>query len=147
MNNYPQSIAELDLDAVIITPEILAAVKRFAASKPYRGSTEERIEKFRTAINDICHAAGVEPPSVNFSIDETQGSGGSFYSPATKQIFLNGTMSIITLLHELRHHLPHGESEHVACAWSLRLFRDCFPGSWGRLSFNGHMAVKPGRDK
>ena len=58
MNNYPQSIAELDLDAVIITPEILAAVKRFAASKPYRGSTEERIEKFRTAINDICHAAG-----------------------------------------------------------------------------------------
>jgi hypothetical protein len=141
MNNYPRSIAELDLDAVIITPEILAAVKRFAKSKPYRGSTAERIEKFRAAINDICRAAGVEPPTVNISIDERQGSGGSFYCPATKQIFLTGRPSVITALHEVSHHL-NGESEHVACAWSLRLFRDCFPRSWGRLKFDRHMAIK-----
>jgi hypothetical protein len=50
MSRYPQSIAELDLDAVVIVPEIIAAVKRFAASKPYRGLTPERVEKFRTTV-------------------------------------------------------------------------------------------------
>jgi hypothetical protein len=140
MNNYPQ-INELDLNAVVISPEIVASVKRFAASKPYRGSTTERIEKFTTAINDICRAAGVEPPDLHFSFDEHQSSGGSFYCPATKQMALVGRPSVITALHEVSHHLRE-ESEHVACAWSLRLFRDCFPTSWSRLKFNGHMAVK-----
>jgi hypothetical protein len=141
VKNYPHSIAELDLDSVQLTPEFIAAVKRFAASKPYRGSTPERIEKFRTLIHEVCAAAGVKPPSVMFSIDEEQSSGGSFYCPALKQIVLVGRPSVITTLHEVCHYL-HGESEHVACAWSLRLFRDCFPRSWSRLKFSGHMALK-----
>jgi hypothetical protein len=49
MSRYPGSIAELDLDAVQLTPQITEAVERFAAAKPYRlaalgicGLTEDR---------------------------------------------------------------------------------------------------------
>ncbi|MGA2441922.1 MAG: hypothetical protein ABSH08_13265 [Tepidisphaeraceae bacterium] len=141
MNIYPRSIDELDLDAVQLTPEIVVAVKRFAAAKPYRGSIPERIEKFRAAIVDICSAAGVEKPRLLFEPDERQSSGNSCFIPATRTIILRGRLSVITALHEIAHVL-FGHSEHVACAWSLRLFRDCFPRSWSRLQFSGHMAVK-----
>jgi hypothetical protein len=141
MNDYPKSIHQLDLDSVVISPEIIAAVRHFASAKPYRGSIPERVEKFRTLINDVCEAAGVEPPDLHFSFDESQSSGGSFYCPATKQIVLIGMPSVITTLHEVCHYL-NGPSEHVACAWSLRLFRECFPNSFTRLKFSGHMAIK-----
>ena len=139
--NYPQSIAELDLDAVELTPEVISAVKRFAKSKPYRGSIPERVEKFRTAINDICRAAGVEPPRLIIVPNELQNSGNSCCIPALGTIILRGRLSVITALHEIAHFL-YGSSEHRACAWSLRLFRDCFPRSWSRLDFVGHMATR-----
>ena len=139
-NNYPQSIAELDLDAVELAPEIIAAVKRFARSKPYRGSIPERIEKFRKAVNDICRAAGVEPPRLIIVPNELQSSGNSCCIPALETIILRGRLSVITALHEVGH-LLFGPSEHRACAWSLRLFRDLFPRSWSRLNFQGHMAT------
>jgi len=139
-NDYPESIAELDLDAVQISPAILNAVKRFASSKPYRGSTRRRIQKFSRAIHDICDAAGVERPRLLFVPDETQDSGQSACIPAIRTIILRGRLSVITSLHEVSH-LLNGPSEYVACAWSLRLFRDCFPRSWSRLRFDGHVAV------
>jgi hypothetical protein len=139
--NYPSSIAELDLNAIQIALEIVAAVKRFAASKPYRGSITQRIEKFSTAVNDICQAAGVEPPHLIFEIDERQSSGSSSCIPSTRTIILRGRLSVITALHEVAH-LLYGSSEYTACAWSLRLFRDCFSKSWERLGFTGHMAVR-----
>jgi hypothetical protein len=139
-NDYPKSISELDLDAVQISPAILTAVKRFAASKPYRGSTRRRIQKFSRAIRDICDAAGVERPRLLFVPDERQDSGRSACIPALRTIILRGRLSVITCLHEVSH-LLNGPSEHVACAWSLRLFRDCFPRSWSRLRFDGHVAI------
>jgi hypothetical protein len=141
MNNYPRSVAELNLDAVHLTPEVIAAVKLFAAARPYRGTISERVEKFRTAINDICRGARVEPPRLLFEPDERQTSGNSCCIPATRTIILRGRLSVITCLHEVGH-LLYGSSEYQACAWSLRLFRECFPKSWSRLQFNGHMAVK-----
>lgn len=141
MSNYPNSIDELDLEAVQITPEVLAAVKRFARRKPYRGTAPERVEKFRTAVNDICRAAGAEQPRLVFAPDELQSSGNSCCIPALRAIILRGRLSVITTLHETAH-LLFGPSERVACSWSLRLYRDCFPRSWSRLRFDGHVAKK-----
>ena len=113
-NSYPQSLSELDLDAVVISPEIAAAVKRFAAAKPYRGTIQERQDKFAAAARDICIAAGVTPPRLLFVTDERESSGSSGYNPATRSIILRGRLSVITALHEIGHML-HGPSEHVAC--------------------------------
>ncbi len=55
-------------------------------------------------------------------------------------ILLRGRLSVITMLHEIGHAL-HGRSERTACAWSLAYFRACFPKSWERLRFSGHMAT------
>lgn len=145
MNNYPQDIAELDLDAVQLAPQMLEAARRFAASRPWRGTVKRRKAKFRAAIKDICVAAGVKPPRVIFAVDEESESGRSCCVPALGLIVLRGRLSVITALHEVIH-LLHGPSEKTAVAISLALFRVAFPRSFRRLTFRGHMAVARRRD-
>lgn len=142
-SHYPSSISDIDLDGVTPLPEVVAAVLRLVAAKPYKGSLAQRQAKFRRTIADICEASGVRQPQVAFRTDEGLSSGLSFYRPRSHLIVLVGSLSVITCLHEVAHAI-FGPSEHVACAWSLRLFRDCFPKSWSRLRFDGHVAVKPG---
>src|SRR5438874_2436465 len=110
MNDYPQSIDELDLDAVRLAPEIVDAARRFAASRPWRGTLKQRKAKFRTAIRDICVAAGAKRPRVIFAVDEETDSGRSSCVPALGLIVLRGRLSVITALHEVMH-LLHGASE------------------------------------
>lgn len=133
MHGYPNSVAELDLDAIELSPTVVAAVRRFARSRPWRGSLAERKTKFRAAIRRICRAAGIAPPRVRFDVDETTGSGASCYMVGAHTIVLRGRLSVITMLHEIAHAL-HGKSEHIACTWSLAYFRACFPRSWRRLA-------------
>jgi len=140
MHDYPDSAHELDLNGVDLSPTILAAVQRFARSRPWRGSLAERTIKFRVAIRNICRAAGIRPPRICFHVDEGRDSGASCYLPGAHVIILRGRLSVITALHEIGHAL-HGSSERMACAWSLAYFRECFPRSWRRLRFEGHMAV------
>lgn len=49
--------------------------------------------------------------------------------------------SIISALHELGHHF-YGSSELLACRYSVGLFKECFPASYGKLVWKGHMLVK-----
>jgi hypothetical protein len=46
--------------------------------------------------------------------------------------------SIISTLHEFAHHLL-GPDELEACAWSVNLFKKCFPKKYEKLSWKGHM--------
>lgn len=138
MPDYPQSVSEvIDLTAKY-RPAVLAAVRRFAASKPYRGTLEERRAKFATLNRELAAAYDVEPPILVFEGDGTGDSGASCYSPATRTITMRGRLSMISLTHEWSH-FRHGRSERKACHWSLNLFRRCFPTSWQRLRFEGHM--------
>ncbi len=45
-DNYPTSIDELLLDPVTFEPAMIACAKRFASRKPWRGTLEERRQKF-----------------------------------------------------------------------------------------------------
>ena len=112
----------------------------FAASRPWRGTLKQRKAKFRTAIREICAAAGAKPPRMIFAVDEETDSGRSCCVPALGLIVLRGRLSVITALHEIMH-LLHGSSERTAVARSLALFRAAFPRSFRRLTFSGHMAV------
>lgn len=140
MADYPGNIDEVDLDAVALSAEVCNAAKRFAASRPWRGTVAERKAKFRSAIKDICSAAGARSPRVVFALNEAMDSGRSCFIPAAHTIVLRGRLSAVTMLHEIAH-LLHGPSEHIAVAWSLAVFRAAFPRSFRRLTFVGHMAL------
>lgn len=64
----------------------------------------------------------------------------SYYQHLTKTIVLKD-LSIITALHEFRHHLGYGEID--ACRFSVQLFQQTFPRSYAKLVWEGHMLKKP----
>jgi hypothetical protein len=138
VNPYPRSVAEvLDPDKGYKSAA-LRAVGEFARSKPWRGTVAERQEKFRSLNAALAVAYGVSEPCLVFEIDERRDSGGSCYVPATQRIILRGRLSVVSYLHEFAH-FRFGRSERTACRWSNNLFRRCFPRSWSRLTFDGHM--------
>ena len=139
MPDYPQSIDGL-IDANMVFPAaVMEAVEAFAGSKPWRGDLETRRMKFQKLNADLATATGVTSPTLTFSGNDHGDSGNSCYSRELNVIGLDGKLSVITFLHEWGH-VIHGSSEVDACRWSLNLFQRCFPWSWARLRFEGHMA-------
>ncbi|MFA6325473.1 MAG: hypothetical protein WCX46_04580 [Candidatus Paceibacterota bacterium] len=64
------------------------------------------------------------------------------YTPKHKIITIDiDKPSIISILHELGHHL-FGNSELEACRWSIWLFKECFPSSYKKLEWKGHLLIK-----
>lgn len=65
------------------------------------------------------------------------------YRPEAKQILAQTeNPSIISALHELAHHLT-GASETEACRFSIGIFIKCFPKTYAKLEWHGHMLKKP----
>jgi hypothetical protein len=139
MNDYPKSIEELDLDSVQFPPAAIDAMRRLARSRPWRGTISQRKRKLLRLNADLAAAYGVPAPRVLFGLDGGD-SGRSCYIPALNTIIMRGTEpSVITLTHEVFHCIL-GSSEREVCRASLSLFKRCFPRSWKRLRFDGHMA-------
>jgi len=135
---YPSNLQAALGQPLTFRPSTLKAVRAFAAAKPWRGSFEERQTKFRQLHADLCRIYRVNPTLV-IQGDGTGDSGGSSFQSGANVITLTGRLSVITFLHEWGHVLK-GHSEFEACRWSLRLFQRCFPRSWGRITFEGHVA-------
>lgn len=143
-NNYPASVNEIIVAGKKYNPAALRAVKRFAKSKPWQGTLEERHEKLRQLNVELAAAYGVQPPALVFRSGGSDGdSGASCYIPGARIIILRGKLSVITYLHEFAHHL-YGHDEQIACRWSVNLFRRCFPKSWTKVKFDGHMVRRTG---
>jgi hypothetical protein len=144
MHIYPSSSDEAFGQPLNFRPKTLRSVQAFARSRPWVGTFDERCGKFRILHSDLCAIYGMNTDLV-FKTEGTGDSGASSYSPSTDTISLRGRLSVITFLHEWGHALK-GESEHEACRWSLQLFARCFPRSWERLRFEGHVARRRERD-
>lgn len=139
-NNYPASVHEVLVEGKKYHPAALRAVRKFAKSKPWSGSLSERQTKLRELNENLSAAYDVRPPQLVFGPAEpATDSGGSFYIRGLNAIVMRGRLSVVTYLHEFAHHL-YGSDERKVCRWSLNLFRRCFPKSWEKLSFEGHMA-------
>jgi hypothetical protein len=138
--NYPKTVAEVLDDQITFRPAVLRAVRAYAKSKPWRGTLEERRQKIRTLYAALAAAYGIPTPTLVFGDNGDGDSGRSCAIPAMRTVVLRGKTSAITALHEFAHLL--GKDEHGACRWSLNLFRRCFPRSWSRLTFEGHMMRK-----
>ena len=140
MRLYPQNL-EVALGQLLKFPAAtLNAVRAFAASKPWRGSFEERQSKFRQLHADFCRIYGVNP-TLQIEGNGTGDSGASSYCPIKNTITLVGRLSVITFLHEWGHVL-NGADEFAACRWSLRLFQRCFSKSFNRLRWEGHVGKR-----
>ena len=64
------------------------------------------------------------------------------YSPSENKIYAKSdSPSIISALHELGHFL-YGRSELKACAFSVGMFKTCFPNSYAKLKWERHLLVK-----
>src|SRR4051794_27713666 len=138
--NYPATVAEVLDPSIKFPPEALRAVKKLARSKPWLGTYAERRAKFEMLIHDLSAAYRISCPRIICDGIDGGGSGRSCYIPRLHTIVLRGRLSVVSALHEFGHAL--GKDERKACRWSINLFRRCFPRSWQRVRFDGHMVRK-----
>lgn len=96
--------------------------------------SEEKIVEF---TNTICYNNGIEAPIVTFR-EKNKVLNEGIYIGYKKEIIFYGFPSLITVLHELRHHiqqetklfdieLSYEDREIEARAWSSSLFYSVFP--------------------
>jgi hypothetical protein len=141
---YPDTVAEVIDDSLTFKPAALAAVRRFKAAHPWRGSLDEQHAKFKTLHDELCAAYGLTPPPrLVFGNDHVSCSGSSCYFPALNTIVLRGKLSVVTYLHEFAH--ARGKGERGAATFSINLFKRVWPILFARCSHDGHMLRAPRR--
>ncbi len=114
-------------------------MRRFARSKPWQGTHQQRARKFARLNRALAEAYGIDTPRLTIYSDR---AGRDCYIPALHTICLGSRMSVVTYLHEFAH--ARGMDERQACRWSINLFRRCFPRSFARCDTRGHMLVAGG---
>lgn len=134
---YPHRVEDVLDPTMTFDPKVVTSVKRFSRSRPWRGTVAERQKKFRKLHVELAKALSVNPPILIFSRSAHGDTRESCYILSQDTIILVG-LSVVTFLHEWGHRL-HGRSEREACRWSINLFRECFPRSFARCRFEGHM--------
>ena len=102
-----------------------------------KGAQPIKFQALSDIISNIASEIYKKPVDVEYN-PETYSCA---YSPARNVIIINSSLSVISALHELAHHL-FGASEKKACIWSVHLFRKTFPTAYSRLEWDGHMMVK-----
>src|SRR5687768_4180524 len=102
-NAYPASVAEVLDDRTTFRPAALRAVKAFARSRPWAGSSDERKQKFRDVNRALAEAYEVAQPQLVFGELDGGDSGRSCCIPRLSCIILTGKLSVVTFLHEFAH--------------------------------------------
>lgn len=138
--DYPETVTEVLDDGARFKPAALRALREFRRSRPWRGSVQEREEKFRALHRALAGAYSIREPELLFEALDGGTSGRSHYIPALHRIVLSGKLSVVTYLHEFAH--ARGMGERGAARWSINLFRRVFPRQYGRLIHVGHMLVR-----
>ena len=138
---YPQTAAECLSDNIKYRRGVIAAVKAFKRSGPWKGSIETRKKKFRRLNGRLAEAYGMPAPELHFEGIDGSFSGASSCSRRSRGqpavITMRGKLSVVTFLHEFAHAL--GKGERGACRWSINLFRRVFPRQFARLRADGHV--------
>jgi signal recognition particle subunit SEC65 len=124
-------------EGVRVKGSAVRAVKDMVREGFYQADSDTQWEMLKVLGVRICSDYGVEAPKLNRSRSE-------HYSPSDRSIGLPKTSSIISYLHELRHHLQHTldkrypghNQEEDARAWSLRVFKVACPKSFKKSAFN-----------
>jgi hypothetical protein len=139
---YPKTVAEVLNDQMTFRPAALTALRAFKASRPWRGSLDDRHQKFKTIHSALCEAYSLNPPPrLIFGNDHASCSGNSCFIPAMNVIILRGRLSVVSYLHEFGH--ARGMTERAAAAFSINLYRRIWPKLFARCIHDGHMLRAP----
>ena len=134
--NYPTQ-EEIMNSPVKHKKETLKAVKgwrQLVWKEVKNGNPREKFDGLARLINIISMVYN-KPCIVIF---EPDGQIGCRYNPVTKTIVIDRSLSIVSTLHELAHHL-FGENEKIACRWSIWLFKKVWPKAFAKLRWEGHL--------
>lgn len=127
-------------------PEAIKRVRAIIKDGYYKKNERGQLNMLTQLLNEICDIYGVTPPNVSYGTQHF-GAFGS-YNPGTQTINLSNT-SIVTALHELRHHFQHTEgfgregynSEQDAHGWSIGLFAKAVPKMFEKAVKGGKIAA------
>lgn len=119
-------------------PEVLTLVRSWKRDlwRDYKVSPDMKREALKVLVNKLADIYG-KPVAIEFA----EGAPTGRYFIRQQKIYITGTPSIITVLHELAHHL-FGADELKACRWSVWLFKRTFPKAFQKLRWKGHMLTK-----
>lgn len=109
----------------------------------------QKIQACENWIKAVSEIYEVEVPEFRFDTSEVmyQTTGGGHYEPWANRITLFMKFSMVTLLHEFRHHLQHtkrvtmykNDNEEDARAWSVSLYKLACPKSYQNAVNKGIM--------
>ena len=122
---------------IVFEDELVDIVKECSSKKLWRGSLEERKDKFLEMHNLLKRFFALPNLELRFEeiTEETDklagASGGSYFNPEASLIVMKGRLSVVTYLHEFGHAI--GCDQERATKWSLGLFKICFPLSYSNL--------------
>lgn len=139
---YPSSVEEVLDDTVKYRRDIIRVMNEFKALNPWKGTPRQKAAKLCWLHIQLCESYGTNT-SLTFDpeilCDQESKHGNGWYHHGMNNIHICGKISVLTFLHEWGHNL-HGASEHLACWWSINLFRKIFPSNFEKLlnNANGH---------
>ena len=126
-------------DQVQLSDEAKMAVKAFRDAKPWRGTFDQRREKFETFVTAFSDACGFEVDFEVIGDGETAERNGG-YVPELNKVFLAGKLSVVTLLFAFG--MVAGLSRSQALVWARDLFKHYFPRSYAGCELVGGCLVK-----
>lgn len=139
-DSYPKTVEEVLDDNMKYRPGTDKFLEIFKNSNPWKGTLEEKQNKFRELNENLSKVYGIDTPQLVFV---KKFSYGCCYFPIGNLIVMeqdkNEKYSVVTFLHEFGHAL--GKNEKQTCKWSINLFRRHFANSFMKLKSRGHLLV------
>ena len=121
--------------------ETIKAMKKFKAANPWKGTVDERFEKFTALCDELKVIYTLPGLELDAHIQRPYSTSvSSCYCPSEKLILLSGRFSVITFLHEFAHAMD--KNEFGATRWSVNLFRKIFHEKMDALKSNGHCLIR-----
>lgn len=121
-------------------PDVLAAVRVFRASKPWRGTLPERKAKFATLHAALCAAYG-KTIALDMEQADEVGMPCAVTSEDGTSLILSGKLSVVSYLNRFRYAVTgDGEGSY---AWAASLYVRMFPKSASRMLAYGPFIITP----
>lgn len=145
LNQYPASVSEVIDPKFVFKSQTIEAMKKFAQSKPWRGTDCEKMLKLAALNSDLSKIYRIRPPALCFTPNLTNMNALGVYDRNQNVIFLDeNRISVITYLHEFGHAL--GKNEWDTCKWSINLFKRTFPKTFKNLESQGHVLSRSNKN-
>lgn len=120
-----------------------AAMRAFRDSRPWRGSLQERADKFAQFHRNLCRAYDLETILVRDDENDpacTGTSARSVFDRRRNRIILSGRLSVVTYLALFA--MAAGASQGVAILFARGAFAGYFPRSFARCQTRDGLLVR-----